>query len=101
MHIGTTIIQNCWQEAELRPLFGWVEKHPKYTPNTAGAHATQEGMPQRQLLTGELQDARSMFSCVHKNASVTFRGRAAARADALSRELGPDVKPISARFLFE
>ena len=30
--IGTTIIQTGWQEAELRPVFGWVEKHPKGSP---------------------------------------------------------------------
>ena len=30
--IGITIIQNGLQEAELRPLFGWVEKHLGGTP---------------------------------------------------------------------
>ena len=36
MQFGTTIIQNGWQEAELRPLFGWVVKHPRVYPQYCG-----------------------------------------------------------------
>ena len=66
MHIGTTIIQNCWHEAELRPLFGWVEKHQKCIPNTTVAHSTQEGVePDARAALGHAVEGLTM-SPIHR-----------------------------------